>query len=232
MSLRRSPTARHSTTDDPAEALADALEVVAAALRAGLSPAAALGLMAEATSWGADECERIAAVRLRIRVGGSTAAVWCRPTDSGSAALSYRAVGSLWDLALRTGGPFAEAVDGIAAHLREEARLRGRLEGLAAGPRTSRRLLTALPLAGPALAVVVGADLTELYASSVPGAASVVIGVVLTVAGWSWSRRMVEQATRMRPYPVERVQATALSHPRRHRSHPAPVPNSSHSREP
>ncbi|MGA8046046.1 MAG: type II secretion system F family protein [Dermatophilaceae bacterium] len=197
--------------------MADALEVVASALRAGLSPTAALALMAEATSWGAHEGDRIDAVRSRMRVGGSTAQAWCRPTDSDSAAASYRAVARLWDLALQTGGPFADAVDGIAVHLREEARLRGRLEGLAAGPRTSRRLLTALPLAGPALAVVVGADLKELYASSVPGAASVLTGVVLTVAGWLWSRSMVEQATRMRPYPVDAAEQAAHSRPRQRR---------------
>lgn len=215
MTLRRSSSAPRSTTRDHGEALADALEVVASALRAGLSPSAALGLIAEATSWGARHGDRVDAVQCRMRVGESTEDAWCRPADSGSAAESCRTVARLWDLALQTGGPFADAVDGIAAHLREESRLRARLEGLAAGPRTSRRLLTALPLAGPALAVVVGADLKELYASSIAGAVSVLAGVVLTVAGWWWSRSMVERAIRLQPYPVSASQYAPLRRLRR-----------------
>ena len=202
MSLGRSTQSpRRRSTPDPGEILADALEVVASGLRAGLTPTAALDLIAQATSWGALECDRVAAVQRRMRTGRPTKEEWCRPEDRGPAAESYRAVAALWDLALRTGGPLADAVDGITAHLREEARLRGRLEGLAAGPRTSRRLLTALPLAGPVLAILVGADPTELYASSIPGAASALVGVVLTGAGWWWSRAMVDRATRLRPYP-------------------------------
>ena len=202
MSLGRSTGApRRPPPADPGEPLADALDVVASGLRAGLTPTAALELISQATAWGACECERIAAVQRRMRAGRPTKDEWCRPEDRGSAAESYRAVGALWDLALQTGGPLADAVGGITAHLREEARLRGRLEGLAAGPRTSRRLLTALPVAGPVLAIVVGAEPADLYASSVAGAASALVGVVLTVAGWWWSRAMVDRATRLRPYP-------------------------------
>ena len=194
-------TSSRRASPDAGEVLADALQVVASALRAGLSPTAALGLMSQTTSWGARECDRVEAVLHCMRTGRPTEQAWCRPGDPRAAADSYRAVAGLWDLALRTGGPLADAVDGIAAHLREEARLRGRLEGLAAGPRASRRLLTALPLAGPVLAVVIGADPDELYASSIPAAASALTGVVLTMVGWWWSRAMVDRATRLRPYP-------------------------------
>lgn len=199
MSIGRS--SRLTPAQDPGETLADALEVVGSALRAGLSPIAALDLMSHATAWGEGNGDRVVAVQDRMRAGRPTVEAWCRPEDRGATAESYRAVAGLWDLALRTGGPLADAVDGIAAHLREEARLRGRLEGLAAGPRTSRRLLTALPLAGPVLAVVIGADPKDVYASSIPGAASVLTGVVLTLAGWWWTRAMVDRATRPRAYP-------------------------------
>ena len=53
----------------------------------------------------------------------------------------------------------------------------------------------------PVLAIVVGAEPADLYASSIAGAAWALVGVVLTVAGWWWSRAMVDRATRLRPYP-------------------------------
>jgi tight adherence protein B len=198
---RRVRSARTPGADD-GETLADALEVAAAALRAGLSPSAALALVADATAWGAREAVRVEAVRRRMALGRPTREAWCRPGDSRGEADAHHAVAGVWDLALQTGGPLADAVDDLAGHLREEARLRGRLEALAAGPRTSRRLLTVLPLAGPVLAVLIGADLGQLYASSIAGAASVLTGIALTGVGWWWSRSMVEAATRPRPYPV------------------------------
>lgn len=197
------PRARQDVTwMDPSETLADALEVAAAALRAGLSPSAALSLVASATSWGGQETARVEAVAGRMRRGLPTHDAWCRPGDAGSTLESYRAVASVWDLAVRTGGPLSDAVEDLATHLREEARLRGRLDALAAGPRTSRRLLSGLPLAGPVLAVLIGADAREMYTSTVFAMASVVTGLALTGLGWWWSRNLVERATRPRPYPV------------------------------
>ena len=203
--VRTAPT-RTEVSGDISETLADALEVVGSALRAGLTPAAALALVESTTLWGAREAHRVREVRRRMQLGLPTREAWCRPRDPGAHADAYRTVASVWDLALQTGGPLADAVDGVCGHLREEARLRARLEGLAAGPRTSRRLLSVLPIAGPALAVLIGADLVDLY-STVVGSLSVLVGVGLTGIGWWWSRDMVERATRPRPYPTGTVRS-------------------------
>ena len=58
-----------------------------------------------------------------------------------------------------------------------------------------------LPVAGPLFAVLIGADLRELYASSLAALASVVTGLALTAVGWLWSRDIVERASRPRAYP-------------------------------
>jgi len=184
---------------DP-EALADALDVIVSGLRAGLPPAMALTIARDSTAWGRVEAERAAGVVARLGQGVATRSAWLQSSDEGPAADAYRTVGSVWDLALQTGGPLSDAVGYLTDHLREQSRLTGRLEALAAGPRASAGLLTLLPLVGPALAVVVGAHPQDLYLSSPVAGASVVTGLLLTGVGWRWSRAMVREAARPRRY--------------------------------
>jgi tight adherence protein B len=184
---------------DP-DSLGDALDVVASALRVGLSPAVAVAVARDATAWGRCEGERVERVRASLELGVATTSAWLLPSDEDAAADAYRMVGGVWDLALQTGGPLADAVDYLSGHLREQARLRGRLEALAAGPRASARLLTLLPLVGPALAVLIGADPQDLYLSSPAAGVSAVIGMALTAVGWRWTRAMVREAARPRRY--------------------------------
>lgn len=184
---------------DP-EPLGDALEVVASALEAGLPAAAALVVARDSTAWGIAETARLDRVVTCLSRGSPTAAAWHAAGDDPRATDSYRTVGSVWDLAVETGGPLAEAVRSLIDHLREQSRLLGRLEVLAAGPRTSAAVLALLPVVGPALAVVIGADPARLYLATPVAAASVSVGLVLTGAGWRWSRAMVERAARSRRY--------------------------------
>ena len=168
---------------DP-ESLADTLDVVAAGLCAGLPPEYALALARDSTAWGRREAERLEHVAARLRHGEPTASAWARSSDERAAADAFHTVGHVWDLALRTGGPLAEAVRALSDHLREEARLQGRLLALAAAPRTSARLLSLLPLVGPALALLIGAHPADLYLSSPVAGASALVGLLLTAVGW------------------------------------------------
>lgn len=184
---------------DP-ESVADALEIVAGGLRAGLTPGAALQVATDSTEWGRDERTRITRVTAALSDGRSTSPAWREETDAGEASDAYRVVGAVWDLAIETGAPLAAAVLTVADHLREEARVAGRLNALAAGPRASQRLLTLLPVIGPVLAVLIGADPMDLYLTSPAGSVSAAIGLVLTVIGWRWSRSMVRAAAQPRRY--------------------------------
>lgn len=182
------------------EPLADALETLAAALRAGLSPADALRVCASATEWGLQQPERMTQVARAVARGDPCGSAWHLPNDSREAEEAYRSLAAVWEVALDTGAPLAEALVTLSDQLREEARIRSRLDALAAAPRTSQRLLTLLPIVGPGLALLVGADPTHLYFSSSMGAVSAVAGVLLTVIGWRWSRAMVAAAVRPRSY--------------------------------
>ena len=62
-----------------------------------------------------------------------------------------------------------------------------------AGPQSTVKVLTALPLLSLGLAVLIGADPAELL-TSVPGAVSCISGAVLLVVGRLWMRRMLKRA--------------------------------------
>lgn len=192
-------SARHRHDWDP-EPLADALGLVAAGLRSGLPPGSALRIAAESSEWGRAERLRVESVVGALERGSVAGRAWQHPDDGEEAASAYRTVGAVWDLASETGAPLADAVLGLSDHLREEARVRGQLGALAAGPRTSQRMLTLLPVIGPLLALLIGAEPVDLYLRSPAGAAAVMLGAALTVLGWRWSRSMVRNATRPRRY--------------------------------
>lgn len=179
--------------------MADGLEIASSGLRAGLPAGSALRLVIESTEWGRAEEARISLVAERADAGEAPGAVWSAPGDDEGVAEAYRLLGAVWALAATTGSPLADALGVLADHLREEARIRGRLDALAAGPRASQRLLTLLPAVGPVLALLVGAHPTDLY-GSVPGALSLGIGAALTVLGWRWSRLLLTVALRPRRY--------------------------------
>lgn len=201
--MTRLPARAHGAGRRDPETLADALEILAAALQAGLPPSDALHITAASTEWGRRERGRVSAVLSLIETGAPTRQGWMSRSDDAQWDDAHRVIGGVWDLAVQTGAPLAEAVLLVAGHLREDARLRGRLDALAAAPRASQRLLTLLPVVGPVLTLLVGADPVSLYASPV-AAGSAAVGLGLTAVGWRWSRLLVAQAGRPRRYPARR----------------------------
>ena len=178
---------------DP-DVFADALEVVVSALRAGLPPLEALRIMAESTEWG----------RLEHRRGGR---LWPIAQVSDQARMDdpdgrrcRRIPDRRWVWIWRPDRAPADAVTQVAGHLREQARC-----GIGSMPWRQRparhNVPTLLPLVGPLLAVLVGADPMSLYASSPVAAGSALLGLALTAVGWRWSRRLVTAAARPRRYP-------------------------------
>lgn len=100
-----------------------------------------------------------------------------------------------WRLAEVLGAGASTVTTSAAESVRERQAARERTAVVVAGPRASMLLLSALPLAGPAAALVVGLPPGRLYDS----AASRVLaagGLVLTVLGWWWASRLLRRAQR------------------------------------
>ena len=185
---------RRRTVDDGW--VADFAEVVAVGLDAGLDlPAAAL---ASARSPGVSARAPGLADRLEsaFEAGGTVTTVLQSERNVG-----HRARGDLellvaaWRLAERAGAAASAVTAAAAASVRERRAAADRTAVVVAGPRASMLLLSALPLAGPVAALLVGLPPGRLYGSA-PARVLAAVGLLLTVTGWWWARRMLRRAGR------------------------------------
>jgi tight adherence protein B len=171
-------------------ALAELVAVLAAPLRAGVVPAAAL---AAAESNLVDNPALARLVRELVEAtlsGGSAAEVWLRHADAhGSTDLRF--VGQAWALSERAGAPLADALDSCEEVLRARERGRARVASAAAGPRASMAVLCLLPASGPLVGAAVGIGPASLYFSTPAATGSLVLGLVLAAGAWWWSRRIL-----------------------------------------
>jgi len=176
--------------------VADFAEVVAVGLDAGLDlPAAAL---ASARSPGVVAGAPWLAGHLHDCVEAGWGVTPLLETDADLSADERGDLGLLiaaWTLAERVGAAASTVTASAAASIRERHGAADRTAVVVAGPRASMVLLSALPLAGPAVAALVGMPPARLYDS---GASRVLAatGVLLTVLGWWWARTLLRRAGR------------------------------------
>ncbi|MDQ1712320.1 MAG: tight adherence protein [Frankiaceae bacterium] len=170
-----------------AESLADLCRATAAELRAGAPPVVALARAAE------DAPPELAAHVRRLATHGPAP-----PAETWAAlpgAERLRAVGALWRVGADTGSGLADGLDRLAESFAAEQRQRADLAAQLAGPKASAAVLAALPLCGIALAAMLGARPLHFLMATPPGAACLVAGVALDVAGVLWVRRLTAAAS-------------------------------------
>lgn len=175
-------------------ALAELVAALAAPLRAGVPPAVAVAAAAP-TLGGGDDALRPLLLDLSSTAarGAPVAEVWGRHARlQASPDLSF--IGQAWALSELTGAPLADALACAEQVLRARARGRERLSAAAAGPRASMAVLCLLPASGPVVGTVMGVDPVTLYFASPVATGSLVLGVVLGLGAWGWSRRILRAA--------------------------------------
>jgi tight adherence protein B len=175
----------------------DVLDGLAPALRAGLPPVAALRLVTRsgaasgsvpATSRpsGSDALDELAEAAAR---GGPLAPTWAAYAEALSSS-DLRLVAATWSLCETLGSPLAPTVGTVADVVRRRRALRQRIATASAGPGATMRVLTALPLTGPLVALAVGVPPGDLYADPA-GAVSLGVGLTLLLLGRLWAGRLV-----------------------------------------
>lgn len=176
--------------------VADLAEVTAVGLDAGLDLASAAVVaarspsIASAAPWLADHLTESA------EAGQGVAVI-----DHGGAALTVherRDLGMLeaaWRLAEEAGAATAVVTAAAAGSIRARHAAAERVAVVAAGPRASMWLLSALPVAGPLAAVLVGIGPGTLYGTDA-ARVSALAGLVRTATGWWWSRGILRRAQR------------------------------------
>ncbi|QNO37110.1 type II secretion system F family protein [Protaetiibacter sp. SSC-01] len=176
--------------EEPGAALdetADAVHRLAVLLAAGLEPMAALRLLDDSpqlTAAAARGSPLDAPETIVSATGGST--------DEVRRGWRYLAV--CWAVATETGAPLAGVLERAAETLRALADADRQVDLALAGPLATARIVALLPLAGVALALLIGADPVGVVVGTVPGAVSAALGAAALAAGIRWNRRLVAAA--------------------------------------
>lgn len=188
---------RHAPAVSPQDLLA-LLEAIAPALEAGMPPASALRVAADARS-GSGHPDPLTSLAIDMASAAADGAplgpLWRGAADSsGSAELLLLA--QAWSLTDDMGCPLAQAVRMTAGLLGARIAHERRLTAAVAGAKATVNLLTVLPLGGPLVALVLGIGPGELYGGSRLTQVSLVLGLCLAGVGRWWVRRMVRAVAR------------------------------------
>jgi tight adherence protein B len=184
---RHARQAREMTARQVADV--QALRALAAELRSGLAPAAALRIAGATT--GPSRAGGIAPVMLEAAaaeaLGGDPAAVLSAGAGAGSAAA---ALGTALRICRRTGARLAAPVSRIADGAAADLRIAREAESALASARSSARLLAALPAAGVMLGALSGTGAPRVLLLTGLGQLCLVLGVALDLAGLAWLDRL------------------------------------------
>ena len=188
----------HSATGVAAQDLLGLLEAIAPALEAGIAPAPALRIAAEARS-GSGHPDPLAALAGDLASaaaeGVALGPLWRKAADS-AGSTEMLLLAQAWSLTEDMGVPLAQAVRTTAGLLEARIAQERRLTGAVAGARATVNLLTVLPIGGPLLGLVLGIGPGELLGGSRLTQGSLVLGLCLAGIGRWWVQRMVRAVAR------------------------------------
>jgi tight adherence protein B len=195
--------ARHCIPGRPPAAVSTAdlhglLEAIALALEAGMAPASALRIAADARS-GAGRPDPLAALASGMASaaadGAALGPLW-REAAGTAASAELLLLAQAWSLTEDMGAPLAQAVRTTAGMLEARVAHERRLAAAVAGAKATVSVLTVLPIGGPLLALALGIGPAELYGASRLTQGSLALGLCLTAIGRWWVRRMVRAVAR------------------------------------
>jgi tight adherence protein B len=171
-------------------ALAEALGVLAAELRAGRSAEEAAGTAVGSCS----DRSVAAALGPVLRLGEPPRAGPEGPSAEFAQVLTR--VAAAVRLSARTGCSLAAVLTAVEDDLRARAGAEAELRSAVAGPRASAAVLAGLPVLGLLMGSGVGADPWRVLTTTGTGTVLLVAGVSLETAGLLWSARLVRAAVR------------------------------------
>lgn len=113
--------------------------------------------------------------------------------DAGHPRSLLYSVAAIWDVAHSSGTSLADILQKITEGQRQTLEVRRALHVELAGPRTTARMMSALPLLGLLLGVLLGANPLGWLISSSGGLAVMVGGLALNIAGYRWIQKVVSR---------------------------------------
>jgi tight adherence protein B len=101
------------------------------------------------------------------------------------------ALDAAWRLCDDVGAPLADVLSTVAEGIRQDADVEAEIEAALAAPRSTSRLLGALPVLALGLGQLMGAHPVQVLVQTTVGRVCAVTGLVLAAAGQWWTRRLV-----------------------------------------
>lgn len=167
----------------------EALGTLAAELRAGRQPLAALAVVEpSAGAMGA----ALAGARAVALLGGDVGAALSGAAAAGGA---LQRLAAAWQISERTGAPLAEVVSRVEVEARVASVANQRADVELAGARATGAILALLPLLGVGLGQAMGAHPAHFLLHTAAGALCCGCGLVLEIAGGAWIARLAASAT-------------------------------------
>jgi tight adherence protein B len=187
----RAAVRRRTEADRERARAVEACAALAAELRAGRPPDAALGAVRSLAV--GPTADVLAAAAAAASLGGDVPEVLARGAPSTASPALLRGLAACWSLCASTGAGLAAAVERLEAAERDALDRRREVRTELAGPRATARMLAALPVLGLLLAGGLGASPAWLVSSPL-GLACLVLGAGLDALGLLWTRRLVTRA--------------------------------------
>lgn len=169
----------------------EACAALSGELRAGRSPAAALGTAADVAVGPTGRVLRAAAAA--AVVGSDPSGRLSEPAGGTACPQLLRGLAACWSVCASQGAGLAAAVERLEAAERDLQDRRRAVATELAGPRATARLLAILPVLGLLLATALGAAPLAFLLGTGLGRACLVLGVGLDVAGVVWTARLVRR---------------------------------------
>ena len=171
-------------------AVVDVALALAAELRGGQPPAAALSAAAEVAG----------PLRSALTEAAAAGAIGAEPTGplrvaaQRPGAEGLRAVAAAWQVAAGVGAALAVTLAAVAGGLEHREEVRHHVEAQLAGPRATARALLGLPVVGVVMATAVGAHPGHLLLHTFWGALLCGGAAALAGAGFWWIERLARRA--------------------------------------
>jgi len=134
------------------------------------------------------------AIRRRLARDEGTAAGHRQPTGRTAERGVWLELAACFDIAEASGCPLADILTRYAAHLEAGEDAAGARRTALAGPKATAAILTWLPFAGLALAMLLGVDAAGILLGTPLGLLCLAAGAGLAAAGRIWSGRLVRSA--------------------------------------
>lgn len=170
------------------DAVAEALGLMAAELRAGILPQRVLSGLAP-------DFPFLAAASRTAELGGDVSSALQRQSSLPGCEL-LSAVASAWMVADRAGAPLARALDRLESATRDDREIEREVQSGISPARATGRLMAVLPVVGLTMGSGMGGDPISLLTGTVPGALCLAAGSACACAGVAWVNRIATSAER------------------------------------